>query len=550
MADTNYKIAYFSAEIGISASLPTYGGGLGVLAGDHIKAAADANLPMCAVTLLYKEGYFRQRVDRDGNQTESYPRFDPDPLLKKLSVKFTLPLRGRNVWINAWKYSHMGLNGHTVPIFLLDTDVDENLPEDREITLRLYSGDKDNRILQEAVLGFGGIKLLEMLGINDIEIYHMNEGHSALITLELFRKFKGNKEELQKRCHFTTHTPVPAGHDHFSMDRLRGLLDSLIPDNLELPSIINSNRFHMTELGLYFSRSANGVSQLHRIVAQSQFPDFKIGHINNGVYHPYWAGKVFRELFDTYFPGWREDPELLLNIEEIPDDKFLYAHLSQKEFILDYSNSLTQRALSPDILTIGFARRTASYKRASLIFNKLDRLVDIGHGKIQIIFAGKAHPHDEDGKDIIREIVGYSHKLFGKIKVVYLENYNMWLGRLLTSGVDVWLNTPLRPQEASGTSGMKAALNGAPNLSILDGWWAEACHPGENGWGIGDPDNPNNESDADSLYDILEKEVIPVFYNDRKRWSSLMRESIKTGVKFTAHRMIHEYATQYYHLKI
>ncbi|MBC8175196.1 MAG: alpha-glucan family phosphorylase [Candidatus Marinimicrobia bacterium] len=550
MTDTNYKIAYFSAEIGISASLPTYGGGLGVLAGDHIKAAADANLPMCAVTLLYKEGYFRQRVDRDGNQTESYPRFDPDPLLKKLSVKFTLPLRGRNVWINAWKYSHMGLNGHTVPIFLLDTDVDENLPEDREITLRLYSGDKDHRILQEAILGFGGIKLLEMLGINDIEIYHMNEGHSALITLELFRKFKGNREELQKRCHFTTHTPVPAGHDHFSMDRLRGLLDSLIPDNLELPSIINSNRFHMTELGLYFSRSANGVSQLHGIVAQSQFPDFNIGHINNGVYHPYWAGKVFRELFDTYFPGWREDPELLLNIEEIPDDKFLYAHLSQKEFILDYSNSLTQRALSPDILTIGFARRTASYKRASLIFNKLDRLVDIGHGKIQIIFAGKAHPHDEDGKDIIREIVGYSHKLFGKIKVVYLENYNMWLGRLLTSGVDVWLNTPLRPQEASGTSGMKAALNGAPNLSILDGWWAEACHPGENGWGIGDPDNPNNESDADSLYDILEKEVIPVFYNDRKRWSSLMRKSIKTGVKFTAHRMIHEYATQYYHLKI
>ncbi len=550
MTDTNYKIAYFSAEIGISASLPTYGGGLGVLAGDHIKAAADANLPMCAVTLLYKEGYFRQRVDRDGNQTESYPRFDPDPLLKKLSVKFTLPLRDRNVWINAWKYSYMGLDDHTVPIFLLDTDVDENLPEDREITLRLYSGDKDHRILQEAVLGFGGIKLLEMLRINDIETYHMNEGHSALITLELFRKFKGNREELQKRCHFTTHTPVPAGHDHFSMDRLRGILDSLIPDNLELPSIINSNRFHMTELGLYFSRSANGVSQLHGNVAQNQFPDFKIGHINNGVYHPYWTGKVFRELFDTYFPGWREDPELLLNIEEIPDDTFLYAHLSQKEFILDYSNSLTQRAFSPDILTIGFARRTASYKRASLIFNKLDRLVDIGHGKIQIIFAGKAHPHDKDGKDIIREIVGYSHKLFGKIKVVYLENYNMWLGRLLTSGVDVWLNTPLRPQEASGTSGMKAALNGVPNLSILDGWWAEACHPGENGWGIGDPDNPNNESDADSLYDILEKEVIPVFYNDRKGWSSLMKESIKTGVKFIAHRMIREYATQYYHLKI
>ena len=541
-----YKIAYFSAEIGISAGLPTYSGGLGVLAGDHIKAAADAEIPLCAVTLLYKEGYFKQRIDEDGNQSEIYPRFDPDPAMKKMPVEFILPLQGHNVRIQAWQYTYIGLTGHTIPIFLLDTDVEGNRQEDRTITLRLYSGDKNHRILQEAIMGFGGIRLLETLGITDIDTYHMNEGHCSFLTLELLRKFQGREAEVRKRCVFTTHTPVPAGHDHFAMERCKNLLDGLIPDDLRLPSLVQNSRLHMTELGLYFSRLANGVSELHGNVARKQFAEFKIGHITNGVYHNYWVGKPFRELYDQVFPGWRLNPKLLLRIDEVPDKDLLNAHRSQKIFLLGYANSQLQKALSLDVLTIGFARRAAAYKRARLIFRDLDRLVEIGQGKIQIIFAGKAHPKDDQGKDILKDIVVQANKLFGRVKIVFLENYNMWLGRLITSGVDVWLNTPLRPHEASGTSGMKATLNGIPNLSILDGWWAEACRDGVNGWAIGGNYNSDDEKDADYLYSVLEQRVIPTYYENKSEWMKLIREAIKTGVQFTAQRMIQEYNQQLY----
>ena len=540
------EIAYFSAEIGISTSLPTYSGGLGVLAGDHIKAATDEGLPMCAITLLYKEGYFKQRLDEEGRQSETYPRFDPEPLLKKLPAKFTLRLRDREVWIQTYQYNYRGLNDHEIPIYFLDTDIEENFHDDRTITLRLYSGDKDHRILQEAILGFGGIRFLESQGYNDIETYHMNEGHCSFLTLALLDKYKGNREAVQKRCHFTTHTPVPAGHDHFARERCEKLLHGLLPENLELPSLVKNSRYHMTEMGLYFSRSANGVSELHGDVAQEQFPNFKIGYVTNGVYHPYWVGKPSRELFDQRLPGWREDAERLLKVDALTDEDLFAAHRSQKEFLLGYANSQTQKALSQNTLTIGFARRAASYKRARLIFRDLDRLAQIGQGQLQIVFSGKSHPKDEKGKEIIREIVSNANQLFGRVKVIFLENYNMWLGQLITAGVDVWLNTPLRPNEASGTSGMKAALNGVPNLSILDGWWAEGCRHGENGWAIGSQDTSDDERDAEDLYRILEEEVLPVYYSRKDQWASLMRESIKTGVNFTAQRMIRDYQEKYY----
>lgn len=543
-----YQIAYFSAEIGLTASLPTYSGGLGILAGDHIKAAADAGLSLCAVSLLYKEGYCRQRVDEEGVQTETYPRFDPSPLLEALPVAFTLPLRGREVRIGAWKYVYSGLSGHEVPVFLLDSDVEGNGPEDRGITLRLYSGDKNHRILQEAILGFGGLKLLEELGITGVETYHMNEGHCAFLTLGLLKKFHGDEDEVRKRCVFTTHTSVPAGHDHYAVDRCRALLDDLVPDDLPLSEMARNRRLHMTELGLYFSRSANGVSRLHGRIAREMFPRYRIGHITNGVYHVGWMGKVFRELFDRKLPGWRENPERLLEIDDIPDEDLEWAHRSHKHFLLGYANSQTQKALSIDLLTLGFARRAAGYKRANLIFHDLDRLIDIGRGRIQIIFAGKAHPRDEDGKEIIRGIVENANRLFGKVKVIFLENYNIWLARLITSGVDVWLNTPQRPKEASGTSGMKAALNGIPNLSILDGWWAEACREGINGWAIGGEEEAGDENDSERLYDVLERGVIPRFYDDRSGWISVMRESIKTAVNFTAARMMREYRDRLYRL--
>jgi len=544
-----FEIAYFSAEIGISSSLPTYSGGLGVLAGDHIKAAGDAGLNMCAITLLYREGYFKQRIDEDGIQSETYPRFDPHPLLKKLDVKFTLRLRERDVWIQAYQFDYIGQNGNVIPIYFLDTDVPENFNDDRIISLRLYSGDKDHRILQEAILGFGGTKLLDHLNQSSIKTYHMNEGHCSFLVLDLLQKYNGDAEKVKSLCHFTTHTPVPAGHDHFSEKRVKKLLHGLIPENLELPSLVQNGRLHMTELGLYFSRSANGVSELHGDVAQEQFPWSSIGYITNGVHHSYWMGSHLKRTLDKYFDNWRLNPKDLLKIDEIPDDILWNAHLERKKYLLGYANSQVTKALSGEVLTIGFARRAATYKRAQLLFHNMERLVSIGEGKIQIIFSGKAHPNDSEGKELIRQIVSKSKSMFGKVKIIFLENYNMWLGRMITSGVDVWLNTPLRPNEASGTSGMKATLNGVPNLSILDGWWAEGCKDGVNGWAIGNPENPNDDSDANHLYSVLENEVIPTFYNNRDKWVQLMKEAIKTGIDFTAHRMIMEYNQKYYKVK-
>ena len=546
MNNKSYSIAYFSAEIGISSSLPTYSGGLGILAGDHIKAAADEGLPLCAITLLYKEGYFKQRIDEKGQQTETYPKFDPEPLLKKLDFTFPLYLQDRDVQIEVYRLDFTGLNGHILPIYFMDTDLERNSDEDRNISLRLYSGNKNHRILQEAILGFGGIHLLKHLGILDnIKTFHMNEGHCSFLTLKLLEEFE-KENSVREKCHFTTHTPVPAGHDHFAMNRVNSLIHGLIPENLGLPSLVQNSRLHMTELGLYFSRTANGVSKLHGDVAQAQFPESQIGYITNGVYHPYWVCAQMSKVYDIYLPGWKEDGEKLLEVDLVPDDELAAAHAKRKRILLGYANAQVQKALSRNILTIGFARRAAAYKRAHLVFKDLERLVNICQGQVQFIFAGKAHPKDHQGKEIIQEIVANANELYGKVKVIFLENYNMWLGRLLTSGVDVWLNTPLRPNEASGTSGMKAALNGIPNLSILDGWWAEGCEDGINGWAIGTPDEPNDEADANHLFELLEEKVIPAFYGQTNKWGPLMKASIKTGVRFTAQRMIRDYKKKYY----
>ena len=539
-------IAYFSAEIGISSSLPTYSGGLGVLAGDHIKAAGDLGLNMCAITLLYREGYYKQRIDEEGIQSETYPQFDPHPMLIKTDVAFTLRLRDRDVWIQVYQFNYEGQDGHCVPIYFLDTDFEENYEDDRIITKRLYSGDKDHRILQEAILGFGGAQLLQNLGLDKIKTYHMNEGHCSFLVLHLLEKYQGDIEKVKDRCHFTTHTPVSAGHDHFAESRVRKLLKGLLPEHLKLPSLIQDGRLHMTELGLYFSRTANGVSALHGQVAQAQFPWMNIGSITNGVHHSYWMGSPFKRLFDEYFPDWRKNPKALLDIDLIPDNVLMDAHQNRKNYLLGYVNSQLGKTLDAETLTIGFARRAATYKRAQLLFHDMEKFEYIGRKEIQIIFSGKAHPNDKEGKELIRQIVEKSKMMFGKVKIVFLENYNMWLGRMITSGVDVWLNTPLRPNEASGTSGMKATLNGVPNLSVLDGWWAEGCEDGINGWAVGDPNIPNDENDAKHLYRVLENEVIPIFYENRSKWISIMKASIKTGVNFTAHRMITEYNKVYY----
>ena len=545
MNNKNIKIAYFSAEIGLSSSLPTYSGGLGVLAGDHIKASADAGIEMLGISLLYKEGYFKQLLDKEGNQKEEYPRFELGDNLSLLPNKFSIKIRGREVWIQAYEYLHTSETGHIIPIYFLDTDIDENISEDRMITLRLYSGDKNHRILQESILGFGGIRFLDDYDFDSIEKFHMNEGHSSFLTLALLEKYNKNEEKVKSMCHFTTHTPVAAGHDNFSTERCSNILNSLMPNDLNLPSI-KDNRLHMTELGLYYSNTANGVSKLHGKVAQDQFPDFDIDYITNGVYHPHWIGDSFAELFDDYFKNWKIDPNLLLNVDNIDNEKIISAHRQQKDELINYANLFTENKLSSDVLTIGFARRAAEYKRAGLIFSNIEKLIEIGSGKIQMIFSGKAHPNDIKGKQIIKEVVNNANQLVDEVNIVFLENYNMHLGRLITSGVDLWLNTPIRPNEASGTSGMKAALNGVPNFSVIDGWWAEGCKDNENGWAIGSPDSCNDIADAESLYFKLENQIINTFYNDKIKWIQIMKNSIKTGVDFTAHRMVNDYKDKFY----
>ena len=428
----------------------------------------------------------------------------------------------------------------------MDTDCDKNFQDDRIITLRLYSGDKDHRILQEAILGFGGMKMLRMMNQDSIKTFHMNEGHCSFLVLDLLEKNKGDIEKVKSLCHFTTHTPVPAGHDHFSYDRVKKLIRGLLPGKLKLPSLVQDDVFHMTELGLYFSRSSNGVSRLHEKVAQDQFKWKKIKHITNGVHHIYWMAGSFKDFYDVHLDGWRSNPELLLQVDQIPSPLIYAVHNENKKKLIAYANSQSSKALDPEVLTIGFARRAATYKRAHLIFHDMEKLLDIGQGNLQIIFSGKAHPKDMGGKSIIRNIVQSAKRFDGKIKIIYLENYDMWLGRLITSGVDLWLNTPQRPNEASGTSGMKAALNGIPNFSILDGWWAEGCKEGKNGWAIGSQEVGSDEKDARDLYNKLKNEIITTFYDDRDGWVTMMKESIKTSVQFTSQRMVSQYHEMYY----
>ena len=540
MINDNTKIAYFSAEIGFSPNVPTYSGGLGILAGDHIKSAADLGLPLCGITLLYKEGYMKQKLDPDGKQTEDYPRFHPRPILKPVEVDISIKLQNRQVKIYVWRYIIEGINGHKIPIYFLDTDHEDNTEADRSITSRLYSGGTKRRILQEAILGFGGCLVLDKLGYAKIETYHLNEGHAAFLTLALREKFDHDLDKVKSHCVFTTHTPVPAGHDVFPTEILKDILGDLLPDDLD-QSIVNG-KLNMTRLALNHSRFVNGVSKLHGEVSRQMFPGFKIKSITNGVHHTTWTALETREIFDKYIPGWRKNPLLLRDAADIPDDVLWQMHSENKRRLLDYANAHIHVGFEGSRLMLGFARRAAGYKRAMLLFKNPERLAKISEGRLEIVFAGKAHPKDEQGKEIIHKVVQAANKLFGHVLITYLENYNMWLGRLITSGVDVWLNTPLRPNEASGTSGMKAAMNGVPNFSILDGWWAEGCRDGINGWAIGGNENTGDDDhDAELLYKLLEEKIIPTYYDDRDKWISVMRESIITSADFTAQRMVNDY---------
>jgi glycogen phosphorylase len=545
------KIAYFSMEVGLRNDIPTYAGGLGTLAGDAIRSSADLKLPLVAVTLVSKMNYFRQRLSENGRQAELSNEWHPEQQMTLLPNEVTVQIEGRTVKVQAWLYKYKSVTGGVVPLLFLDTDLEGNVPEDREISYYLYGGNEKYRLKQEAVLGFGGVRMLDALGFR-IRKYHMNEGHSSFLSLELLRKNGMDVDKVRELCVFTTHTPIEAGHDKFNYDLVSSVLEMV--DLEPLKQFGGKDRLNMTMLALNLSNYVNGVAKRHQEVSSKMFAGYEIHAITNGVHSFTWTGEPFRRIFDQYLPGWAIEPELLAKVDIIPDCDIWDAHMQQKKQLIEYANIVTNGHLSEDTFTLGFARRATEYKRPTLLFSNIERLRTISRsGKFQAIFAGKAHPRDEGGKRLIEQIYSYAKQLKDDVEIVYLENYDMSIAAKMVGGVDVWLNTPLRPMEASGTSGMKAAHNGVVNLSVLDGWWIEGWMENLTGWSIG-PHNIDNldyqtlfQKETEDLYNKLEYVIIPTYYHRHDEWIKLMKNSIgKIAYYFNSHRMMRRYVTEAY----
>jgi glycogen phosphorylase len=560
LTHTRSTVAYFSMEICLEQAIPTYSGGLGVLAGDTLRSAADIGVPLVAVTLLHRKGYFEQHLDPSGQQSELPVHWSPETVLEPVDARSTVTIEGRDVSVRAWKYTVKGVRGHEVPVFLLDTQLPENSEWDQTLTDTLYGGDEHYRLCQEIVLGMGGAALLQAMGVDGDTIYHLNEGHSALLTLELLeRQLDGRQhfelddadlEAVRHRCIFTTHTPVPAGHDKFPLDMVRHVLGDERVALLEGSGGVHEGMLNMTHLALHLTRFVNGVAMRHRDVSRGMFPEYPVNSITNGVHAVTWTGPEFAALFDRRMPEWRRDNLYLRYAVGIPLQEIREAHAASKRVLLDEIARRTGQQLDPSVMTIGFARRATPYKRADLIFSDLDRLTQIARtvGKLQIVYGGKAHPHDGGGKDLIRRIYSARERLGDLVKVVYIENYEMAVAGQMVAGVDLWLNNPMKPLEASGTSGMKAALNGVPSFSVLDGWWVEGHVEGVTGWSIGGPDAEGDPSrDALDLYIKLERVILPLFYGLPFAYAEVMRSAIAlNGSFFNTQRMVRQYVHNAY----
>lgn len=558
------RIAYFSMEVAVQSDMPIYSGGLGVLAGDMLKSCADLRLPLVAVSLLYRKGYFDQSLDAAGTQKEAPVRWEVEKFVQPLAATIELEIERRTVKVRAWQYTVAGQTGHDVPLILLDTDLEGNAPEDRALVHHLYGGDQKYRLAQEVLLGIGGVKMLRALGYGGLQKYHMNEGHASLLVLELLGEGNWHRDapdfaSVRNRCVFTTHTPVPAGHDHFDHELLEQVLPPGIPRSL-LEMLGGRDELNMTRLGFNLSRYVNGVARRHGEVSREMFPGYSISHITNGVHSATWTCESFRRVYDRHLPGWSNDPAMLRHAIGIPRQAFWDAHQEAKGRLIALVRERSGVALDPQALTIVFARRATAYKRADLVFSDVERLRKIARaaGPLQFVFAGKAHPRDVDGKKLIKRVVGVSRKMAGDVSIVYLENYDMDLAKVLVAGADIWLNTPQRPLEASGTSGMKAAHNGVPSFSTLDGWWLEGHVEGLTGWSIGSPEAGRydagkadaakvNRQDAEDLYRKLERDIMPVYYGRREQWVDIMRSAVALNASyFNTHRMVQEYATNAY----
>ncbi|MFN2272959.1 MAG: alpha-glucan family phosphorylase [Anaerolineae bacterium] len=604
---TTSPIAYFSAEFGLHRSLPIYSGGLGVLAGDHCKEASDLGLPLLAVGFLYEMGYFRQTLTSDGWQEAVYPVFET----KEAAIREVMcddegkdclfvpvEVGDREVQLQIWR-----VQAGRVNFYLMDVHHDLNEPWDQELTARLYGGDQEMRIQQEIILGIGGMRVLRALGI-DPAVYHLNEGHSAFLVLERAREmveagqsFEEARQVVRKTTHFTTHTPVPAGHDVFPFHLVEKYFSNYWPrlglsreEFMELgcPSK-DCHGFNMTVLALRMAGQCNGVSKLHGEVSRRMWQvvwpeksvdEVPITQVTNGVHVPSWIGDAVNAIYRKHLgPEWidqQDDPALWERILDVPDEDLWAAHMHLKRKLMSLIRELARRArverrdpeqvlasgtlLDPEALVIGFARRFATYKRATLIFHNVDRLKQLLHNEhrpVQFIFAGKAHPADDGGKRLIQHIYNAARDPSMGGRIAFIEDYDMRVARYLVQGVDVWLNNPRRPYEASGTSGQKAAVNGVPNLSILDGWWAEGYN-GANGWAIDagqekfESEWAQDAAEAEALYDLLENEVVPLFYKQDadgmpRGWVQVMKEAIRTAAPvFCTRRMVKEYAERFY----
>src|SRR3989338_4087539 len=509
-------------------------------------SARDMKIPAACVTLCWQHGYMHQVINPDGSQSYSETNWRPHDRLTLLPQKVTVAIGGREVNIAVWALS-LEASGFEVPVYFLDTNIPENSPEDRAITGNLYGGDGWMRLKQEAVLGIGGVRILRALGYAEINKFHMNEGHAAFLTLELLKERGFHDENVRPSCVFTTHTPVKAGHDVFPYDMAWKVMGDNLPWHIK--KLAGEDALSMTHLAFHLSAKSFAVSRVHGIVSNRMFPGERIEHVTNGVYLPRWITPEIKNLFDKYASGWPSDPAALTrHCREIPDEELLAAHRAAKHRLVAEANKYAVSPLSENILTLASARRVVSYKRPELLYTNLVRLKEVSQGHIQIIHAGNAHPADRFGQDVIQRMIQRSKELLDSVKIVYLPNYNPELAKLLTSGADVWLNTPTRLHEASGTSGMKAVANGTLNLSTLDGWWVEGYEMDpQSGWRIGplsqalDADD-TRQIDAEDLYTQLQYQVIPEFYyRDHVRWIRRMKRSIGLAGYFNTHRAVQDY---------
>ncbi|MFX1293890.1 MAG: alpha-glucan family phosphorylase [Promethearchaeota archaeon] len=552
----NKKIAYFSMEIAIRSDIPTYSGGLGVLAGDILRSAADLEVPMVAVALTYSGGYFYQVIDHNGSQFDKRLRWEFTDEFYRSEKTVVIKVYGKPLKVQCWRYDILGKTGHKIPIYLLETNVDGNEDWMRDLTRMLYDSQRPEiRLMQEMVLGIAGVKTLDLHKLENLETYHMNEGHAAFVTLELLKKF-GSIQKVRERCMFTTHTPVPAGFDIFPYDLVQDVFQNQLPQNIK--ELAGNDSLNMAHLAANLSGYVNSVSRRHQEVSNYLFPNIKINHITNGINIAHWVSPYLEDLYDKTFPMWDQKPEKFKDVFQLNSVALWTAHQKAKIDLLDYEKSHSHVLLDKKLLTIGWGRRITEYKRPTLIFLDLDRIGKITKGKAQFIFTGKTHPRDDWGKQLIRDIYNASEYLWDnyRVRVAFLENYDMDLAKLMITGVDLWLNTPRCTLEASGTSGMKAALNGIPHISSLDGWWCEGIEMDPiAGWAFGPRPQGiecdlDDKSDANELYRILEKEIIPIYYERRNEWIERMKHAIKLIAYFNTHRMVEEYAKKAWRLEL